>query len=69
MVALSLAQLRSGTGMKHMPIGAVSSGPMTTSRARSDRIRQPSACAQKRRKLELTQPDAGVDLRDTQIAG
>ena len=34
--------------MKHMPIGAVSSGPMTTSRARSDRIRQPSVCAQKR---------------------
>jgi hypothetical protein len=38
----------SETGMKQMPTGAFSSLPMTISRSRSDRIRQPSAWVQNR---------------------
>src|SRR5215831_12650212 len=34
--------------MKQMPTGAFSSGPMTISRSRSERIFQPSACVQNR---------------------
>jgi ABC-type cobalamin/Fe3+-siderophores transport system ATPase subunit len=36
------------TGMKHMPTGAFSSGPMTISRSRSDRMFQPRARVQNR---------------------
>jgi hypothetical protein len=43
-----LIVLTSVTGMKQMPTGAVASAPITTSRSRSERIRQPSTCAQNR---------------------
>ena len=43
-----LSILGSVTGMKHMPTGAFSSAPMTTSFSRSDRTFQPSARVQNR---------------------
>ena len=43
-----LVVLASVTGMKQMPTGAVASAPMTISCSCSDRIRQPSTCAQNR---------------------